>query len=52
MNLTFFNFGKRNRLSLCPVVDDDDYNLVIGHWLSGRLFGHYISLMIPWRYRR
>ena len=50
--LTFFNFGRRNHLSLSTVVDDDDHKLVLGRWLSGRIFGRYVSIMIPWRHRR
>jgi hypothetical protein len=50
--LQLFNFGKRNRLSLCPVVDDDDHDLIIGRWLSGRIFGRYVSVFIPWKQRR
>jgi hypothetical protein len=51
-NLTFFNFGRNNHLSLCSIVDDDDYHLIVGRWISGRIFGRYISIVIPWRERR
>lgn len=44
-----FNFGRANHLSLVRVVRDDDYKQSIGRWLSGRLFGRYVSVFIPWR---
>jgi hypothetical protein len=49
--MTFFNFGRNNRLSTCRIVDNDDYGLQTGYWLSGRVFGCYISVEIPWRRR-
>lgn len=48
---TFFNFNRRWRLSLSTVVSDDDYHRIIGKWLSGRLWGRYVSVLIPWRGR-
>jgi hypothetical protein len=48
----FFNFSRNNRLSLCGVVDDDTLEPT-GWWLSGRVFGRYLSYFIPrcWRTR-
>lgn len=40
--MRLFNFGRNCRLSIVPIVDDNDK--VIYHWLSGRLFGFYISI--------
>ena len=50
--MRLFNFGRNNRLSLATVVDEHDYELVVGRWLSGRVLGRYVSVVIPWRSRR
>jgi len=46
-----FNFGRNNRLSLGRIVADDDCGLQVAWWLSGRIFGRYISVIIPWHRR-
>lgn len=51
-NWTLFNFGRRNHLTIATVVDDDDFDRIVGRWLSGRVLGRYVSLFIPWRARR
>lgn len=40
-----FNFGRNNHLHWARVVADDDYNQTVGRWLSGRIFGFYVSYM-------
>ena len=50
--MTLFNFGRANHLGTCGVVDDDDYSLIVGYWVSGRIFGRYISMLVPWKHRR
>lgn len=52
MNFHIFNFNRSNRLSISDVVADDDYGRVVSLWLSGRIFGRYVSLSIPWEGRR
>jgi hypothetical protein len=47
---TIFNFGRDNHLGWVWVVDDNDYDRVIAWWLSGRIFGRYIS--VPVRFRK
>lgn len=47
MNL--FNFGPNNRLGTAPIVSDVDWATPIATWLSGRVFGFYVSLTIPRR---
>lgn len=51
MTKTLFNFGRSNRLSLVSVVDDHDFDQMVGYWLSGRIVGRYVAVMIPWRKR-
>lgn len=46
---TIFNFGRANHLGWVTVVSDDDYDLQIGTWISGRVLGKYISWFIPRR---
>lgn len=50
--MTLFDFGRANHLSIVIVVDDDDYEQGVGYWLSGRLLGRYISILIPWTRKR
>jgi hypothetical protein len=51
-NIDFFNFSRANHLSLSTIVDDNDYDLIVGRWISGRIFGRYVSIFIPWKGRR
>lgn len=46
---TVFDFGRANHLALATVVDDEDFNQQIGLWLSGRLLGFLVSILVPWR---
>lgn len=50
--MTFFNFGRSNHLGMATIVDDDDWNIRTGYWLSGRVCGLYVSYFIPWRGKR
>lgn len=50
-HITLFNFGRANRLALSIVVDNDNHDQQIGRWLNGRIFGCFVSVMIPWRRR-
>lgn len=50
--MRIFNFGRNNRLSLTRIVADDDYDMMVGWWLSGRIFGRYISYFFPIRPKR
>lgn len=43
---TLFNLGRNMRLGVVPVVDDEDYSKHVGWWLSGRVFGVFISHMM------
>lgn len=52
MMIVLFDFGHNNRLSLGSVYADDEWDQQIGIWLSGRLFGRYVSVLIPWRTRK
>lgn len=47
--MTLFNFGRANRLSLIRVVQDDNVDLMIGRWLSGRICGRYVSVFFRCR---
>jgi hypothetical protein len=49
--MKLFDFGRANHLYLAIVVSNDDHRQQISRWLSGRIFGLYISIMIPWRKR-
>lgn len=43
----FFNFGRNFRLGATQVCSDDDYSRIVGIWISGRIFGLYINIMLP-----
>lgn len=50
MRVNLFDFGRRNHLSIAPIVADEDHGCVVGHWLNGRVLGRYVSLFMPfWR---
>jgi hypothetical protein len=44
-------FSKGNRASISPVCDDYDFHKLVGYWLSGKVFGRYFNLFVPWKGR-
>lgn len=50
-HVTFFDFGRANRLGATRIVSDDDWGRQVAWWLNGRVLGCYVSVSIPWRRR-
>lgn len=51
-NFTLFNFSRANRLSWTQIFSDYDHSLVVGRWLNGRLCGWYVSVYVPYFWKK
>ena len=45
--MKLFNFGRHLRLSVMDVCEDEPPFDLVAIWLSGRVFGKYISITLP-----